>query len=125
MSRQSLQIVAVVVGIVMLAPWAPVSARPLGGTPQPPGILASLWGNLVSLWSAAGCELDPSGKCVSNHGSLAPAHPGTGRGRLVTARGAAGCEIDPDGRCAHSSGMGIGSAGGPTAVGILIGPGSR
>ncbi len=57
-----------------------------------PGLLGQLRGFLVSLWSPAGCEIDPLG--------IKSCHP-TG---LVAPRPApaadAGCEIDPLGRCA-------------------------
>jgi len=128
MSRSSLQVVALVAGVLVLAPWAPLAARPAAGASPapPPGILASLWGSLVNLWSAAGCEIDPNGKCVNNHGSagVARAGRGIGSGRLVNARGAAGCEIDPDGRrCSQTpAGNGAGLAGVPISGGGAMAP---
>ena len=99
MSRPTLRVLVLVVGIATLVPWGPLSALPLGGPPpgQPQGFFASLWGSLTSLWSPAGCELDPSGRCIASRDTT-PAHAGRGSGRLVNARGAAGCELDPDGR---------------------------
>ena len=99
MSRRTLKVLALVAGVATLVPWGPVSALPLGGPAagQPQGFFASLWGSLTSLWSANGCELDPSGRCIASRGT-APADAGRGTGRLVNVRGANGCELDPDGR---------------------------
>ena len=128
MSRRSLQVVALAAGIVGLASWSPVSARPLA-TPQghAPGILASLWGDLASLWGATGCSLDPNGKCVSNPGGSAPARPGAGASRPVALRGATGCSIDPNGRCVQdpAAGTGSGLAGAPILGGGTSGPHRR
>jgi len=119
MSRCSLKVAVLAVAIATLAPWGPVSALPLGGPApgQPQGFLASLWGGLASLWSAAGCELDPNGRCISSHGSTAPARAsaGHGTGSLVNARSANGCEIDPDGRSVQGQG------GGPTCGAVVTG----
>ncbi len=117
MSRRSLEAAVLTVGIAALVAVAPAAARPLGGS-APQGLVASLWGSLTSLWGAAGCEIDPSGKCASSHGSALPGRPGRGlgRGRLVTVRGAAGCEIDPDGRK-------LSSPGGPTCGAATAGGG--
>jgi hypothetical protein len=98
MSRRTLKVLVLIVGIATLVAWGPLSALPLRGPApgQPQGFFASLWGSLTSLWSANGCELDPSGRCITSRGT-APAHAGRGTGRLVNVRGANGCEIDPDG----------------------------
>jgi len=66
---------------------------------------------LVSLWNAAGCELDPFGRCLPGIQTNSPhlptagceldplgrCAPGTAASRVSAAR--AGCEIDPWGRC--------------------------
>jgi hypothetical protein len=111
MSRRTLEAAVLAVGIAALVAVAPAAARPLGGS-SPQGLVASLWGSLASLWGAAGCELDPSGKCVSSHGATLPARPGRGlgRGRLVNVRGANGCEIDPNGRLVSPTGGTCGAA---------------
>jgi hypothetical protein len=52
-------------------------------------LLDPLWAFLVSLWSPAGCEMDPWGRCLQGARAAVPHTP--------TAD--AGCEIDPLGRC--------------------------
>jgi hypothetical protein len=101
------------------------SAHPLGGpAPSPPrGFLAALWGGLANLWGAAGCELDPSGRCISSHIGTAPAGHGRGTKGLVNLRGANGCEIDPDGRSVQ--GQGSGATCGATVTGGSIAPAIR
>lgn len=116
-----LKVFVLVAGASLWIAGAPVSARPLAGTlpGQPPSVFASLWGSLASLWSAAGCEIDPNGaRCVINHASTGPvgAHTGGGAGRLVNVRGAAGCEIDPDGARAKSPGPVCGASAAPGTI---------
>ena len=114
MARRTLKILVFALGIATLVPCGQVSALPLGGPASGQhGFLASLWGSLASLWSAAGCELDPSGRCVSSRAGTAPAYAGRGTGRLVNVRGAAGCEIDPSGRSVKSP------LGGPTCGAVV------
>ncbi len=48
-----------------------------------------LRGFLVGLWSAAGCELDPWGRCLKGATATAPQPPSLD----------AGCMADPWGRC--------------------------
>lgn len=127
MSRRSLQVLVLIVGFATLFPFATLSARPFGGSPggQPPGLIASLWGDLVSLWSGAGCEVDSNGWCVSNHNGDSPARRGRGQGRgnLVSRRGAAGCEIDPSGQTVRNPGAG--PTCGAATVGSAVAPGTR
>jgi len=52
-------------------------------------LLDQLRGFLVSLWSAAGCEMDPLGRCLPGKTTTQP--------HSLTAP--AGCRIDPLGRC--------------------------
>jgi hypothetical protein len=52
-------------------------------------LLVHLRAFLVSLWNAAGCELDPLGRCAPGTQAASPKFP--------TAD--AGCELDPFGRC--------------------------
>ena len=109
--RQVAVLAAVIAASVAVAPTA---ALPLGGSQhdQPQGVIASLWGSLTSFWGAAGCEIDPNGKCVNSHGATLLARPGRGlgQGRLVNVRGANGCEIDPNGRLVSPSGGTCGAA---------------
>jgi hypothetical protein len=62
--------------------------------------LAGLWDDMTAFWSQAGCEIDPSGRCVSN--------PNVDIGCEIDPNGGCankvdiGCEIDPDGRCVDS-----------------------
>jgi hypothetical protein len=48
-----------------------------------------IWGLLASVWSEAGCSLDPLGRC----------HTGTASGEDDALLADAGCTIDPLGRC--------------------------
>ncbi len=122
MSRRTLGILALAVGIATLVPWGSLSALPLGGAApgHAQGFFASLWGSLTSLWSANGCELDPSGRCIASRGT-APAHSGRDTGRLVNIRGANGCELDPNGRII----LGQGSTCGATVTSGSIAPATR
>jgi len=105
--RKSWKVVVAFSGLLLLASWTPVSARPLAATAhgQPPGLFATLWSSLVSLWGAAGCEIDPSGKSACFQASAGPAGAGGGNGGLASLRGAAGCQLDPNGKpaCFQSS----------------------
>jgi hypothetical protein len=66
------------------------SARPAQAL-APAGLvfLDQLWSTLRNLWSKSGCQIDPSGLCLS---SPAPQPPPT----IETDEG---CNIDPSGRC--------------------------
>jgi len=109
--RQVAALAAVIAALVAVAPTA---ALPLGGShrAQPQGLVASLWGALTSFWGAAGCEIDPNGRCMSSRGATLPAQLGRGhgQGRLVNIRGANGCEIDPNGRLVSPTGGTCGAA---------------
>ena len=50
-------------------------------------LVSRAWTLLTSLWSKTGCQIDPSGSCVSD---LQP---------LPTDQADTGCQIDPFGRC--------------------------
>jgi hypothetical protein len=78
-------------------------------------LLLQLRALLVSLWSPAGCEIDPFGRCVPGTQAVSPklptadagcridpwgrCAPGTSAPRVPTVN--AGCEIDPLGRCTN------------------------
>jgi len=94
LSRIALALCLASAGSSLLASQAP-HTRP-GRVPapapqtEPAGPLGWLWNQLITVWDAAGCGLDPDGvKCSS---SLAP-------GGYATAvpPAPAGCGIDPDG----------------------------
>jgi len=53
-------------------------------------LLVELRTFLVSLWNAAGCEIDPWGRCAPGTQTVPPRVPAAD----------AGCQIDPLGRCA-------------------------
>jgi len=79
---------------ILVAPWAaaaaPRSEAPKGAIPAPLDLLSRTWGLLKSLWSAEGCGIDPSGRCIT----------GTTQGLQPRSLWSAeGCGIDPDGRC--------------------------
>jgi hypothetical protein len=59
------------------------------------GIIGRLRGLLVSLWSPAGCEIDPLGRCIQAAAQVKPP-------AAVTPTADEACEIDPLGRCAAS-----------------------
>ena len=52
-------------------------------------LLDQLRGFLVSLWSPAGCEMDPLGRCISGATTALP----------HTLAAPVGCRLDPWGRC--------------------------
>jgi hypothetical protein len=68
-------------------PRATVSV-PQGGA-KLENLLGPLRAFLVSLWSRAGCEIDPWGRCLQGARTAVPRPPAPD----------AGCEIDPLGRC--------------------------
>jgi hypothetical protein len=69
--------VLVLLGLVLAAPWASAAeAR------EREPLLHGLWSFLGSVWSAAGCRLDPLGGCSTGE---EPQAPGTD----------AGCRLDP------------------------------
>lgn len=123
MSRRTLKVLVLAVGIATLVPWGSLSALPIEAAApgHAQGFFASLWGSLTSLWSPSGCELDPNGRCIASRGT-APGHAGRGTGRLVNSRGAAGCELDPDGRSIKNPG---GATCGATVTGGSIAPATR
>jgi hypothetical protein len=68
------------------------SARPVQALePAPFDLLHQLWNTLWSFRSETGCNIDPSGRCLTNP-SPQP---------LPTLQNDSGCNIDPNGRC-HS-----------------------
>ena len=76
------------------APWATLAGEKTGRPPQsaavePLSLAGRLWRFLTHVWSASGCQIDPSGRCIA----------GTGAAPAATTRGDEGCEIDPNGRC--------------------------
>ncbi len=70
-------ILAFVLAMVLVTPWASAEPRMDIGSRD---AFTRLWSLLTSLWSEAGCQLDPDGKCAPNLPD-------------------AGCEADPNGRC--------------------------
>ena len=56
--------------------------------PAPLALVSRAWSFLTSLWSKAGCNIDPNGQCVSR----TPLPPPTDQSDI-------GCNIDPNGRC--------------------------
>ncbi len=93
-------ILVFVLALLLAAPWASAAPRADAG---PREALTHLWSLLASLWSEAGCELDPDGRC-------APDLPD------------AGCEADPDGRCLPEQESGAAS---DIDVGCEIDPSGR
>lgn len=72
--------------------------------PAPAGLLDRLWAALT-FWGAsaspkAGCELDPSGRCLT--GQTKAGCELDPNGRCLTGQTEAGCEWDPSGRCLPS-----------------------
>lgn len=59
------------------------------GAAESKDLLHQLQDFLVHLWSPAGCEFDPLGRCVQGNKAAVPQPPAP----------SAGCEWDPWGRC--------------------------
>src|SRR4051794_24884950 len=91
--------------LLIAAPWASAAPRP--GSPQParisggiaiPDVLSLAWRFMTGGWMKEGCQIDPSGRCVT----ALPTKEGCNidpNGRCVTLPTKEGCNIDPDGRC--------------------------
>ncbi|HWM90549.1 MAG TPA: hypothetical protein VN493_07255 [Thermoanaerobaculia bacterium] len=86
MSSSSLRrrISVLLLALVLAAPWSLAAEPRFEQRGAAWNLFDRLWGALTSLWSEAGCTLDPSGKCLG--GNVAP-------------MGDNGCTLDPDGRC--------------------------
>lgn len=95
--RASLPLTAVLVALLVVALAVPsfagvsgvtASARtPAASASSGCGALAQLGSWLRSMWTAAGCILDPNGKC------------GPGALSAPSVRPDAGCGLDPNGKC--------------------------
>ena len=115
---------ALLLGLTLCASWASAADSRRVGHPQAAqglaGTAGRLWSVLISLWSVAGCELDPLGLCSPAALRSAPADEGCeldplGRclpGGLRSAPADAGCRLDPLGRCLPDSQQQGLSAGG-------------
>jgi hypothetical protein len=99
--------------LLVVSASAPCAARP-APTPRgaenvavlPVGLLDRLWASLQALWGAAGCTIDPNGRCAN----------GTPGGSAVASPVPNGCSIDPSGvRCASA-------AASPAPAGCTIDP---
>jgi hypothetical protein len=86
---------------------APRTSRMADAAPM--DFFVRLWSLLTSAWSKNGCQVDPSGRCLPDTGSVMTTGdngcgidpdghclPGTGS---ATATGDNGCHVDPDGLC--------------------------
>jgi hypothetical protein len=78
------------------APWATMAGEragshrpPQSAAVEPWDLAGRLWRLLSRVWSATGCHIDPSGRCI----------PDTGTAPAATPQGDEGCNIDPGGRC--------------------------
>lgn len=100
--------------IILVA--AAVSAPPVWGEPRRlPAesfsleIFARVWNSVMSIWSGAGCIIDPHGGCGSGQAATSDAGCGADpHGGCATAGGEvfiplpttdSGCKIDPNGGC--------------------------
>ena len=124
----SRRVVVLAVLFLLIAPWA--SAAPRHESVQPagisgvPDILSLAWSWMTGGWMKEGCNIDPSGRCVTPvptkegcnidpFGRCLPASaPVTQSGNSVSGASGAhsrarrpalptkiGCTIEPDGRC--------------------------
>ncbi len=76
---------------LLSAPWAATAApqRPRAtkaAASAPLTLLSRSWSFLKSLWGETGCDIDPSGRCVTRATQPRPSTE-------------TGCDIDPSGRC--------------------------
>ncbi len=93
-------VVIVVLGLILAAPWA--SAEPVFKVTRSQSLLPSLWSFVARVWSAAGCWIDPLGRCLAG-----PQPPSADAGCGIDPLGCPaqisadeGCIIDPLGGCA-------------------------
>jgi hypothetical protein len=77
---------------LLTASWASAAglkAQAKAAAPAPVHLLSRAWSLLVSLWGEEGCNIDPSGRCVTGPVQVAPPKVDTDTG----------CHLDPSGRC--------------------------
>jgi hypothetical protein len=67
-------------GAKVRSPGQPPKAKP-----GPVSLLSHPWSLVLEIWRKAGCDIDPSGRCVAAPAPLNSAD--------------VGCGVDPDGRC--------------------------
>jgi hypothetical protein len=93
---------AALVLVLALLASAAVAGEARLSVPAPVGAFSTLWHLLTTLWSEAGCHLDPYGRCIDDVGSTGDAGCSADPfGRCTTASSGtdAGCRADPYGRC--------------------------
>jgi hypothetical protein len=78
-------VLLLVLTLLLVAPIQAAGSQPADSAAK--GILAQVWDFLTGVWARNGCDIDPSGRCVSRPSPTSEIDNG--------------CNIDPDGRCAR------------------------
>src|SRR3982751_241261 len=102
------RIVLLAVLVLLIAPWASAAPRH-GSTPAAstslgigiPDVLSLAWRFITGGWIKTGCQIDPSGRCITTSAPAIPVGASGGhRGeRHPALRTKEGCQVDPGGRC--------------------------
>lgn len=86
-----------------LATSPAANARPTHGDAPASSMLERIWSLVAGFWSKNGCQIDPSGYCVSGIGEGGSATENgcviEPNGQCVPATTKNGCVIDPSGGC--------------------------
>jgi hypothetical protein len=107
MPRLSRLVLTVLLAVV-LASTAALAQSPSGSALRPlraaelasPNLFSRLW-SLLASWNKNGCQVDPSGRCLTQGSTVETGDNGceldpSGRCRVQPKNG---CEFDPSGRC--------------------------
>jgi|SRR4051794_29149572 len=102
------RIVLLAILVLLIAPWA--SAAPRHGSTPPastslgiPDVLSLAWSFITGGWIKTGCQIDPSGRCITTSSPAVNPENGHSPARRERRRPVLptkeGCHIDPSGRC--------------------------
>jgi hypothetical protein len=92
--------------VLLIAPWASAAPRP-GSTPPSsafvgigiPDVLSLAWRFITGGWIKEGCQIDPSGRCITTLPTKEGCNIDPSGRCLPPLPTKTGCTIEPDGRC--------------------------